>query len=73
MTWRWIALPQDRPQGAEAVVAVRELDGHPVGVLAVWPQGAKRPNGGRRIDARASICPWEAAWISLVLPPTASP
>jgi hypothetical protein len=37
MTWRCIALRQDRPQGAEAAVAVREPDGHPVGFLAVWP------------------------------------
>jgi hypothetical protein len=69
MSWRWIALRQDRPAGAEAAVGVRELDGHPVGFLAVWPQGAKRPRGGRRIDARAIDRSGEAAWVSLVLAP----
>jgi hypothetical protein len=69
MSWRWIALRQDRPEGAEAAVAVRALDGDPVGFLAVWPQGAKRPHGGRRIDARAVDVSGEAAWVSLVWAP----
>jgi hypothetical protein len=69
MTWRWITLRQDRPQGAEAAVAVREPDGHPVGFLAVWRQGAKRSRQGRRIDARAIDVSGEEAWVSLVLAP----
>jgi hypothetical protein len=69
MTWRWIALREDRPQAAEAAVQVREPDGHPVGFLAVWPQGAKRPRQGRRIDARAIDLSGEAAWVSLVWAP----
>jgi hypothetical protein len=69
MTWRWIALRPDRPEGAEAAVAVREPDGHPVGFLAVWPEGARRPRQGRRIDARAIDVSGEAAWVSLVLAP----
>jgi hypothetical protein len=69
MTWRCIALRQDRPQGAEAAVAVREPDGHPVGFLAVWPEGARRPRHGRRIDARAIDVSGEVAWVSLVLGP----
>jgi hypothetical protein len=73
MSWRWIALRQDQPQAAEAVVQVREPDGHPVGFLAVWPQGATRPREGRRIDARAIELSGEEAWVSLVLAPTASP
>ena len=69
MSWRWIALREDRPEGAETAVAVQELDGQPAGFLAVWPQGAKRPHGGRRIDARAIDASGEAAWVSLVLAP----
>lgn len=69
MTWRWIALREDRPEGAEAAVAVRTPDGHSAGVLAVWPQGAKRPRQARRIDARAIDPSGEAAWVSLVLAP----
>jgi hypothetical protein len=69
MTWRWIAPRQDRPASADAAVQVREPDGHPAGFLAVWPQGAKRPRQGRRIDARAIDLSGEAAWVSLVWAP----
>jgi hypothetical protein len=69
MRWRWIALREDRPQGAEAAAGVQELDGRPAGFLAVWREGAKRPRRGRRIDARAIDPSGDEAWVSLVLTP----
>ena len=69
MTWRWIALREDQPEGAEAVVGVRRPDGRPAGFLAVWAQGAERSRHGRRIDARAIDLSGQEAWVSLVLAP----
>lgn len=68
MSYRWLALRDEKPEGAEATAKVRQ-DGRPIGFLATWPEDAKRPKGGVRIDPRSIDPSGAPAAASLVLAP----
>jgi hypothetical protein len=69
VSWAWLALLDERPDGADAAAAVRTLAGAPDGVLAAWLRHAKPVRHARRVDARVLDVAGAPARASLVLPP----
>lgn len=69
MSWAWLALVDERPDGADAAATVRTLAGERAGVLAAWRRHAKPVRHARRVDARIVDAEGAAARVSLVLPP----
>ena len=69
MSWAWLALVEERPDGADAAAVARTLAGEPVGVLAAWRRHAKPVRHARRVDARIVDPDGASARVSLVLPP----
>jgi hypothetical protein len=69
MSWHWLALTDERPDGAAAAAPAREPDGTPAGWLAIWTRHAKPCRDARRIDARMLDPDGERAVVSLVRPP----
>ena len=70
MSWAWLALVDERPDGADAAATARTLAGEPVGVLAAWRRHVKPVRHARRVDARIVDPEGAPARVSLVLPPT---
>jgi hypothetical protein len=70
MTWCWLDLLDARPDAATAAAAVHDADGRPAGWLAAWRRRARPTRGARRVDDRIVDPDGDAAWISLVRPPT---
>jgi hypothetical protein len=64
----WLALVEERPDGATASAEVEE-SGSAAGFLAAWEQRAKPRRGALRCDPRLVDPAGEPAWASLVLPP----
>lgn len=69
MTWLWLGLRPERPEGARTAVPVTGRDGHPAGVLAAWERDEDRPHGALRVDRRALAGGADLTWVSLVLVP----
>jgi hypothetical protein len=69
MSWCWLALVDNPPDGADASAAVAEPDGTPAGWLAAWFMRRKPVPSARRVDARIIDGQGPAAWVSLVRPP----
>jgi hypothetical protein len=69
VSWAWLAVVDERPEGADAAARLRTLAGEPAGVLAAWRRHAKPVRHARRADARIVDPDGAAARISLVLPP----
>ena len=69
MSWAWLALVDERPEGADAAADARTLAGEPAGVLTAWRRRAKPVPHARRVDARVVDAAGAAARVSLVLPP----
>ena len=69
MSWAWIDLVPQRPEGATLTAAARDPDGTAAGWLAAWRRRAKPTRTARRVYD-AILDPGGApASISLVLPP----
>jgi hypothetical protein len=69
MSWCWLDLLDERPEGATAAAAVFDAGGRPAGWLAAWRRRARPTRGARRVDDRIVDPAGDAAWISLVRPP----
>lgn len=69
MSWCWLALVHDPPDGADASAAVADRNGAPAGWLATWFGRRKPLRSARRIDVRIVDSQGPAAWVSLVRPP----
>jgi hypothetical protein len=69
VSWHWLALVDERPEGATAAAPARELDGTPAGWLSIWARRAKPLRDARRIDARLLDPRGAEAHVSLVRPP----
>ena len=69
MSWAWLALVDQRPEGADAAADVRTPAGEPAGVLTAWRRRAKPVPHARRADARIVDPAGAPARVSLVLPP----
>jgi hypothetical protein len=69
VSWHWLALVDERPEGATAAAPAHELDGAPAGWLAIWTRRAKPLRDARRIDARLLDPKGAEAHVSLVRPP----
>ncbi len=69
MSWAWLALVDERPDGADAAATARTLTGEPAGVMAAWRRHAKPVRHARRVDARIVDPEGASARVSLVLPP----
>jgi hypothetical protein len=69
VSWAWLALVDEWPDGADATARVRTLAGEPTGVLAAWLRHAKPVRHARRVDARVVDPAGAPARVSLVLPP----
>jgi hypothetical protein len=66
----WLALVEDRVDGADAAARAFTADGVPAGTLAAWRRRAKPVRDALRVDERLIDPAGTAAWISLVLPPS---
>jgi hypothetical protein len=69
LSWAWLALVDEPPDGADASARLQTLAGEPAGVLAAWLRHAKPVRRAWRIDARVVDPSGAPARISLVLPP----
>lgn len=70
MSWYWLAWAgAPDPGGACAWATATDDAGEVAGVLAAWPSGTERPNGGVKVDARAIDPDGEAVDVSWVLAP----
>jgi len=69
VSWAWLALVDQRPEGADAAADVRTPAGEPAGVLTAWRRRAKPVPHARRADARIVDPAGAPARVSLVLPP----
>ncbi len=69
MSWAWLAWREDGDGDAPLWAPLHDLDGTPVGKLAVWPSDADEPEGAAKIDARAIDAEGAPAEVSLVLAP----
>lgn len=69
MSWAWLALVDEHPEGADASAVARTLAGERVGVLAAWRRRAKPVSHAWRVDARIVDHGGASARLSLVLPP----
>jgi hypothetical protein len=68
MSWCWLALTEEWPEGATAAARASE-NGQHVGTLAAWCRRAKPLRGALRMDGRLVDPGGAPARISLVLPP----
>jgi len=69
LSWAWLSLLDEGPEGADAAAELRTLAGGPAGVLAAWLRHAKPVRRAWRVDARVVDPGGAPARISLVLPP----
>ena len=69
MTRAWIAVVDERPDGADAAAELHDPDGTPGGFLAVWTRRSKPVRQALRVDRRIIDPAGEEAWISLVTAP----
>jgi hypothetical protein len=69
VSWAWLALVAERPDGATAAAPARELDGARAGWLALWARRGRPVADARRVDARVLDASGAAAHVSLVRPP----
>jgi hypothetical protein len=69
MSWCWLALVREPPDGATAAVPVWDEHDTPAGELAAWTRRAKPLREARRMDARGLDPEGAEAFVSLVLPP----
>ena len=72
MSRAWLARLETAPDDADAAAELRDAEGAPAGVLAVWVRDEQPVPEARRVDARVIDADGEAGWLSLSILPEGS-